>query len=70
MNNNKKLFMFIILNLGNLQQFTNSLKHELIHIKHHDFLYHLLQSITKIVFAFNPLVWWMDKQLSIAREIR
>lgn len=44
--------------------------HELIHIQQNDFLNHIIQTITKIIFSFNPLVWWMDKQLSVAREVR
>lgn len=35
------------------------LKHELIHLKHHDISYKLLMTITKAIHWFNPLVYLM-----------
>jgi bla regulator protein blaR1 len=44
------------------------LVHELAHIKRHDFLVNLLQSIVEVVFFFNPFVWLISNQIRKQRE--
>ncbi|MFN3851546.1 MAG: M56 family metallopeptidase [Spirosomataceae bacterium] len=44
------------------------LAHELAHIKRHDFLVNLLQSIVEILFFFNPAVWFISNQIRKERE--
>ena len=46
------------------------LKHEVIHIKNNDFLGNIIQTLVKIAFSFNPLMWWLDKEISVSREVR
>ncbi len=42
--------------------------HELLHIKRHDYLVNLLQSLIEILFFFHPCVWWISAQTRIERE--
>jgi len=44
------------------------LVHELAHIRRHDFLVNLLQSLMEIVFFFNPAVLWVSQLLKTERE--
>ncbi len=44
------------------------LMHELAHIKRHDFLVNLMQSILEVVFFFNPAFWWISKIIRQDRE--
>lgn len=43
------------------------LAHELAHIKRHDYLVNLFQSILEVIFFFHPVFWWINKT---ARELR
>lgn len=42
--------------------------HELAHIRRHDYLVNLLQSVTEIVLFFHPVVYWISKQMRVERE--
>lgn len=42
--------------------------HELLHIKRHDYLVNLLQSLIEILFFFHPCVWWISAQTRTERE--
>ena len=44
--------------------------HELAHIRHHDFLANVLQSVAETLFFFNPAVWWFSRRLREEREYR
>jgi bla regulator protein BlaR1 len=44
------------------------LVHELAHIKRHDFLVNVLQSIVEVIFFFNPLTWVMSDIIRRERE--
>lgn len=44
------------------------LLHELAHIKRHDFLVNLLQSVIEVIFFFNPAVWWISREIRQERE--
>lgn len=44
------------------------LMHELAHIKRHDFLVNLLQTLVEIMLFFHPVVGWVSKQVRIERE--
>ena len=44
------------------------LLHELSHIKRHDYLINLIQSIIEIVLFFNPFVWIISKMIREERE--
>lgn len=63
----------IILPVGMLtglptQQIESILIHELIHIKRHDFLVNLIQSLMEIIFFFNPFVWILSSMVRRERE--
>lgn len=42
--------------------------HELQHIKRHDYIINICQSLMEIVFFFNPFIWWVSQQIRIERE--
>ena len=50
------------------QQLEAIIAHELAHIKRHDYLINLLQSILEVVFFFHPIFWWINKTAKEQRE--
>ncbi len=42
--------------------------HEMVHIKHFDHLWIRLQNALQIIYFFNPIVWYANGQINIARE--
>ncbi len=44
------------------------LAHELMHIKRHDYLANLLQTVVETLLFFHPAVWWVGRCLRIERE--
>lgn len=44
------------------------LAHELAHIRRHDYLVNLLQSVIESVLFYHPAVWWISRQVREARE--
>lgn len=51
-----------------LHQIEMILAHEIAHIRRHDFLVNLLQTILEILFFYNPAVPWISKQVRVERE--
>ena len=45
------------------------LLHELAHLRRWDDWSNLLQKVVKALFFFHPAVWWMERQVSLEREI-
>lgn len=45
------------------------LAHELAHIRRHDFLLNLLQSVIETLLFYHPVVWWLSKRIRIEREL-
>lgn len=45
------------------------LAHELAHIRRHDFLVNMLQSIVETILFFNPMVWWLSRHIREEREL-
>jgi len=45
------------------------LLHELAHIRRHDYLVHILQSIVEAVFFYHPGVWWISGHMRAEREL-
>ncbi|HEX5435000.1 MAG TPA: M56 family metallopeptidase [Candidatus Angelobacter sp.] len=43
--------------------------HELAHLQRHDDWTNLVQKIVKALLFFHPAVWWMDRELSMQREM-
>ncbi|MDB5336402.1 MAG: TonB domain/peptidase domain protein [Planctomycetaceae bacterium] len=44
------------------------LAHELAHIRRHDFIVNLLQTLIETLFFYHPAVWWLSRQIRIERE--
>ena len=42
--------------------------HELAHVRRHDFLVNLLQTLVETVFFYHPVVWWISRQIRNERE--
>lgn len=44
------------------------LAHELAHIRRHDYLINLLQTLVETLFFYHPGVWWLSRQIRNERE--
>lgn len=51
------------------EQLHNILRHEMTHFKRHDILYKWFAEFVKCVHWFNPIVWYVSKQISTECEI-
>ncbi|MEM8523322.1 MAG: M56 family metallopeptidase [Bacteroidota bacterium] len=49
-------------------QIETLLLHELAHIRRHDYLTNLFQSVLEILFFFHPAVWWISRIVREERE--
>jgi len=50
------------------QQFEAIMAHELAHIRRHDYLINLIQSVVEVVYFFNPVLWWLSSRIRTERE--
>lgn len=50
------------------QQLEAILAHELAHVRRHDYLVNLLQTIVETLLFYHPAVWWVSRQVRIERE--
>ena len=50
------------------QQVEAILAHELAHIRRHDYLVNLLQTLVETVLFYHPAVWWLSRRIRIERE--
>lgn len=44
------------------------LAHELAHVRRHDYLVNLLQSLVETLLFYHPAIWWISRQIRIERE--
>src|SRR6185436_8684766 len=44
------------------------LAHELAHVRRHDFLVNLLQTLAETLFFYHPAIWWLSSRIRIERE--
>lgn len=44
------------------------LAHELAHIRRHDFIVNLLQTVAEIVLFYHPAIWWLSARIRAERE--
>src|SRR5262249_25314266 len=44
------------------------LAHELAHIRRHDYLVNLMQTLVETVLFYHPAVWWLSRRIRIERE--
>jgi hypothetical protein len=49
-------------------QFEQILAHEIAHIRRHDYVVNLIQSVLETLFFYHPAVWWVSDQIRIERE--
>jgi len=52
-----------------VEYITALLAHELAHIRRHDYLASILQSIAEAVLFYHPAVWWISGQIRAEREL-
>jgi uncharacterized protein (TIGR03435 family) len=45
------------------------LLHELAHVRRHDYLVNMLQSIAEALLFYHPAVWWISRQIRAEREL-
>lgn len=50
------------------QQLEAILAHELAHVRRHDYLVNLIQTVVETVLFYHPAVWWVSRQLRVLRE--
>ena len=50
------------------QQVEAILAHELAHVRRHDYLVNLLQTLVETVLFYHPAVWWLSRRIRIERE--
>jgi len=50
------------------QQLQSILAHELAHIKRHDYLFNILQTVVEILGFYHPAVWWISRKIRVERE--
>jgi beta-lactamase regulating signal transducer with metallopeptidase domain len=44
------------------------LAHELAHVRRHDYLVNVLQSVVEVVFFYHPAAWWLSHRVRVERE--
>lgn len=44
------------------------LAHELAHVRRHDYLVNLLQTLAETLLFYHPAVWWVSRRIRIERE--
>ena len=44
------------------------LAHELAHVRRHDFIVNLLQTLVETLFFYHPAIWWMSRRIRLERE--
>jgi len=50
------------------EQIEMILAHELAHIRRHDFLVNLMQSVVETLLFYHPAAWWISARIRIERE--
>ncbi len=51
-----------------ISQLEAIIAHELAHIRRHDFVVNLLQTIIETLFFYHPAAWWLSHRIRIERE--
>ena len=50
------------------QELRGIIAHELAHVRRHDYLVNLVQSVFEALLFFHPVTWWISRRLRIERE--
>lgn len=66
----KPVILLPIATINNLttEQLEAILLHELAHIKRHDYLVNIIQTVLETILFYNPFVWLISKTIRIERE--
>jgi beta-lactamase regulating signal transducer with metallopeptidase domain len=66
----KPIVLFPASVLGGLSptQIEALLAHELAHVRRHDYLVNLLQSVVETMLFYHPAVWWVSGRVRVERE--
>ena len=51
------------------RQLETILAHELAHIRRHDYLFNLLQSVAETLLFYHPAAWWVSRRVRQEREL-
>jgi beta-lactamase regulating signal transducer with metallopeptidase domain len=51
------------------EQLEAILAHELAHVRRHDYLVNLLQSVIETLLFYHPAVWWVSRRIRVEREL-
>lgn len=62
------LFPFSVFSGLSIQEIEAIIAHELAHIKRHDYLFNILQSLIEILFFYHPAVWIISSRVRNERE--
>lgn len=67
----KPVILFPPATLLNLSaaQLESIVAHELAHIRRHDYLVNLLQTIAETLFFYQPAIWWVSSRIRSEREL-
>ncbi|MBO0936528.1 M48 family metalloprotease [Fibrella sp. HMF5335] len=44
------------------------LAHELAHVRRHDYLFNVMQSVVEVLYFFHPALWWLSERVREERE--
>ena len=42
------------------------ISHELAHVRRHDYLVNLLQTVVETLLFYHPAVWWVSRQVRVS----
>jgi beta-lactamase regulating signal transducer with metallopeptidase domain len=51
-----------------VEQLESILAHELAHVRRHDFVVNLLQTLVETFFFYHPAIWWISHLIRVERE--
>jgi beta-lactamase regulating signal transducer with metallopeptidase domain len=51
------------------RQLETILAHELAHIRRHDYLFNLLQTVAETLLFYHPAAWWVSRRVRVEREL-
>jgi beta-lactamase regulating signal transducer with metallopeptidase domain len=51
-----------------VEQLEAVLVHELAHIRRHDYLINVLQTVVETLLFYHPAIWWVSRQIRVERE--
>lgn len=62
------LFPVAMVNILTIEETEAILAHELAHLKRHDWILNIIQSLIEILFYYHPAVWWLSGKVRESRE--